>query len=100
MRLSSETQQAITGLFQKYFPEGRLYLFGSRVDDQARGGDIDLLCEQAGDPDILVKKKIAFLVELEKVIGEQKVDFIIYRPEGHTHSSIAEIAKKTGVRLV
>lgn len=100
MRLPTETQEAIIRLFQKHFPDGKLYLFGSRVDPKARGGDIDLLCELDGDPAILIEKKLAFLVELDQAIGEQQVDLVLYRPKNNPDSDIAKIAKKTGVRLV
>lgn len=62
MRLSAKTQDAIVHLFKKYFPQGKLYLFGSRVNDEARGGDIDLLCEQNGDPELYDSKLNAALL--------------------------------------
>jgi predicted nucleotidyltransferase len=100
MRLSDETQKEIVRLFKQYFSDGKLYLFGSRVDSQAKGGDIDLLCEFDGDPDFLINQKLAFLIELDQAIGEQQVDLVLYRPTDNPHSEIAVIAKKTGVRLV
>jgi predicted nucleotidyltransferase len=100
MRLSIQEHQAIVDLFHQYFPGGMLYLFGSRVNDKASGGDIDLLCELDGDPAVLVKKKMLFLLDLDKAIGEQQVDFILHRPSISPHSTIVEVAKKTGVRLV
>ncbi len=100
MRLPKETQEAIIRVFKKHFPEGKLYLFGSRADLEKRGGDIDLLCEQDGDPVLLIEKKLAFLVELDQTIGEQQVDLILYRPMDNPDSEIAKIAKKTGVKLI
>ena len=100
MRLSIMEQQAIVDLYHQHFPGGKLYLFGSRVNDLARGGDIDLLCELDGDPSVLVTKKMAFLLDLEQAIGEQQIDFILYRPSITPESTIANVAKKTGVRLV
>src|SRR3990167_351038 len=100
MRLSTENLEAIIRLFKQYFPTGKLYLFGSRVNSEKRGGDIDLLCEQDGDPAQLIEKKIACLVALDQVIGEQKVDLVIYRPKDNPDSEIAKIAKKTGIKLV
>ena len=44
MRLIQEEQGVICGSIHKVDPDARILLFGSRVDDQARGGgDIDLL---------------------------------------------------------
>jgi predicted nucleotidyltransferase len=53
----------------------KIYLFGSRVDDTLRGGDIDLYIQTEITEDSF-KKRIEFLVELEKEIGEQKVDLV------------------------
>ncbi len=99
MRLSPKTRQAIVELFQQYFPKGKLYLFGSRADPNARGGDIDLLCEMEGDSKELINKRSAFLIALEKRIGEQKIDFVLYQPSENPDLKIAQIAKKTGVRI-
>lgn len=99
IRLSIPEKTAIVRLFKKHFPKGKLYLFGSRVDPAARGGDIDLLCEQEGDLDALLKQQSAFLSELYEAIGEQKIDFILYRPSENSDLKIAKKAKETGVRL-
>ena len=99
MRLPKKTQQEIIRLFSNYFPTGKLYLFGSRVDPNAKGGDIDLLCEIEGDASILLEKRSAFLIALQKKIGEQKIDFVLYRPSEQPDLPIAKIAKSTGVRI-
>ena len=43
MRLDKEQVEFIVGTIRELDPEARVYLFGSRVSDEARGGDIDLL---------------------------------------------------------
>jgi len=51
-----------------------LYLFGSRVDDDRRGGDIDLLVVS----DTLNKKDLRLLrVAFFEVFGEQKLDIVL-----------------------
>ena len=46
MRLTSEQIQAIrTGVAQVAGQSAKGWLFGSRLHDQARGGDVDLLLE-------------------------------------------------------
>ena len=42
MRLSKEERRAILDVFKETFGSGSIYLFGSRVDDRLKGGDIDL----------------------------------------------------------
>ena len=45
MRLNLAESDIIQNAFRATFHQGRLYLFGSRVDDGKRGGDIDVLVD-------------------------------------------------------
>lgn len=78
MRLSSFEIRSIVSVFEKVFAEGKIYLFGSRIDDSKSGGDIDLYIETRNDEN-LVEKKIQFLMALEALIGEQKIDIVFHR---------------------
>ena len=100
MRLTSQVQTDIVQTFRQFFSEGdHIWLFGSRVDDAKRGGDIDLYIEtQESDTSILRNQKIKFLVNLEKKIGEQKIDVVIKTPQKTL--PIHEEARATGVLLV
>lgn len=74
-------------------------LFGSRVDDNARGGDIDLYIEpEIQRADDIVEAKLNALVELHRQLGEQKIDLVINRKQG-TDLPIYQVAKETGVLL-
>lgn len=42
MRLTKQEVQIIKSAILQVDPEARIFLFGSRVDDQKKGGDIDL----------------------------------------------------------
>ena len=54
--------------------DAKLYLFGSRVDDSKRGGDIDLLVVSKK----LTKKDLRHLrLAFFKVFGEQKLDILL-----------------------
>lgn len=61
-----------------------VWLFGSRVNETKRGGDIDLLVITETDQlrHEILKKETDFLVALKKIIGEQKVDLIVATPPG------------------
>ncbi len=56
-------------------------MFGSRADPEKRGGDIDLLIEEVPPEKISVKTKIAFLAELKKQMGDQKIDIVFRTPD-------------------
>ena len=49
MRLSKDEIDGIKRAFEEVFKEGKIYLFGSRVDDNKRGG--------RGTPPIKLNKK-------------------------------------------
>lgn len=101
MRLSQEAVTAIIEAFKKHFLNGdALWLFGSRVDDTKRGGDIDL-CIQTHEEDRkkLFERKIHFLVDLEKYLGEQKIDVVITTFDEVDERPIVQHALKTGIPL-
>ena len=60
MRLTELEITAIKNTFQEVFGRGEVYLFGSRLLENKRGGDIDLFLECDTHND-LHKKKIVFL---------------------------------------
>ena len=101
MRLTQQQISAIREASSEVFGAGtRIWLFGSRVNDQARGGDIDLLLKppSAGaDSGGNVMKKIQFLGLLEKALGERKIDVVIETP--NDSRPIVRIAQETGVEL-
>jgi predicted nucleotidyltransferase len=45
MRLTNQEIRDIKESFHRVFGTGKIYLFGSRVDDSSKGGDIDLFIE-------------------------------------------------------
>jgi predicted nucleotidyltransferase len=101
MRLTAEQAAIIRQSARASFgPQVRVWLFGSRVDDTKRGGDIDLLIlpppPWPGEADIL-RRKIAFLVQLERQLGERKIDVVIEHP-GDTRP-IVRIARQTDIEL-
>lgn len=76
MRLTKQETDAIVKSFEEVFQNGKIYLFGSRVDDKQKGGDIDLFVVSKG---ATLKKKIDFLVSLKQKIGDQKIDVVLSR---------------------
>ena len=94
MRLTQSEIEAVKQVFYDTFKKGKIYLFGSRVDDTKRGGDIDLYLSPSSKIDSS-SKKIDFLVALKQKIGEQKIDVVIDRG----HNNPIDIAGKKGIEL-
>ena len=99
MRLTQQQRDAIIKAVRKvYGDHARVILFGSRVDDQRRGGDIDLLVQP--DPSHGnggIKQKLQLHGELERELGERKIDVIIEAP-GDTRP-VVQVAREQGVAL-
>lgn len=99
MRITTTDRQAIVNITQQYFDKGaEVYLFGSRVDDNKKGGDIDLyiIPEHKNNAKQQYDKKIKFLVALQLAIGEQRVDVIIFKDKNRP---IEKEAIRTGIKL-
>jgi predicted nucleotidyltransferase len=95
MRLTQQERKVICDSIHRVDPDARILLFGSRVDDQARGGDIDLLVlsDRLGFDDLWPIRR-----EILDRIGWQKLDLIIEN-ERVGLSAIARVAMETGERL-
>lgn len=100
MRLTLKQQQIIVTTLRRFFGQSsRILLFGSRVDDNTRGGDIDLYIEpELTDADQLVDARLSAMAELHTLLGEQKIDLVINRHHS-TGLPIYRVAQETGVAL-
>ena len=99
MRLNKNQQHTIRKTVREVFgPDSSVYVFGSRVDDSARGGDIDLLV-RLEKPQLETERKILRLVaRLQMRLGDQPIDVLLQDPES-TLSPIHLEAQRTGIRL-
>ncbi len=95
MRLSPMYRTAIRKHFYHVFHAGNIYLFGSRVDDLKKGGDIDLYLE-VEDKEGLFNKKRKFLARLKREIGDQKIDVVFNLDPKRL---IEKEARKWGIKL-
>ena len=84
MRLTPEQQLTLRAALRRSFgASARLWLFGSRADDRARGGDYDLLVQTDDtDPARLVDARLGFLADLHATpsFEGEKVDVVLYAP--------------------
>ena len=74
MRLKHEQIQSIRETILNRDPTAKVYLFGSRVDDNQKGGDIDLL--------VLSKKLTSddrrkIKLDLYRSLGSRKIDLVL-----------------------
>ena len=101
MRLSEFECRTLKRAAQDNFGEQvQVRLFGSRVDDTRRGGDIDLLLNvQMSDPNEIAKAHTRFLSDVYARLGEQKLDVLIDFPGRQSRASIFEIARREGIAL-
>lgn len=95
MRLSKKYVDILKLKFHEFFGAGEIYLFGSRVDDTKKGGDIDLYFKLE-DHSNLFEKKIKFLSRVKRELGEQKIDIVFNEDEDRL---IEKEALKWGVKL-
>lgn len=102
MRLTEHQYAAICKYFSEFFFEGdALWLFGSRVDDAKRGGDIDLYIETYNsEPELLYQRRTDFSRALQNVIGAQKIDVVINIVPLKKQIPIYQEARQNGVFLM
>lgn len=93
MRLSDAERAAIVGAVGARDPAAEVYLFGSRVDDNAKGGDIDILVLSEK---INFSGKLDILVDLFKQLGDRKLDIVVAPDRA---KPFTRIAISRGVRL-
>lgn len=93
MRLKDNEIKAIVDCVNELDVDAKIYLFGSRVDDIQKGGDIDLLVisHKLGYPD-----KVNMTRRLYEKLGEQKIHLIIAKD---ITDPFVRIAYKKGVLL-
>lgn len=93
MRITDQERDAIKDVIDKFDPDAKIYLFGSRVDDQSRGGDIDLLILSNLITD---SDRHHIKIKLFDCLGEQKIDLIIAKD---LSKSFVRIAFNQGILL-
>ena len=99
MRLTSADQSTSRKTIAELLgPQARVVLFGSRTDDSARGGDIDLLVElpHAEQSPVLIGARI--VAGLQMALGDKRIDVVVAAPN-LPEQTIHRIARQTGISL-
>ncbi len=94
MRLTGHEKQVITAAVRRFDPDAAIWLFGSRVDDRRRGGDIDLAVLSSR---IHRKETHDIRHQIREHIGEQKIDLVVASNRDHP---MLAVAIENGVPLV
>jgi predicted nucleotidyltransferase len=99
MRLSDKQRNIILEKVSEVLGKGvKIALFGSRVDDEARGGDIDILVESDNPVDNVAYTKALIEAKLSIAFKCDGIDVLLMAPN-IKHSPIHNIAKETGICL-
>jgi predicted nucleotidyltransferase len=75
MRLSNKEITIIKKIITDIFGESTIYLFGSRLDNNKKGGDIDLFIIAK---DSSLEQKIKAIVKLERALYKP-VDIVLHK---------------------
>lgn len=95
MRLNEDIKLFFKVNFGEIIPEAKLYLFGSRVNDNAKGGDIDILVVSENYIDKKVIRRIR--IDFFKKFGWQKIDIVNFKFSEDT--PFKRIIEETAIEL-
>ena len=76
MRLTQSKAAFLKNAIREHLVDASIYLFGSRVHDDQRGGDIDILV--IGKRKLTNQEKRNVVIAFHKKFGEQKIDIVSY----------------------
>ena len=103
MRLTTAERTAIAQAARETLPPGaKVSLFGSRVDDNRRGGDIDLLIEHnmALPPVEQVALRTRLAARLYRTMGERRIDIVLAALGMADERLIVSEARRQAVEVV
>ncbi|HET9114371.1 MAG TPA: nucleotidyltransferase domain-containing protein [Burkholderiales bacterium] len=96
MRLTDDQREIITTAVSRMFGQGsEVWLFGSRMDDAKRGGDVDLLIRT--DVTLSLINRARIKMELESLLG-LPID-IVSQNRNAVATPFQIIARSTATRL-
>jgi predicted nucleotidyltransferase len=93
MRISDVEKDALINSIRQVDCNARIWLFGSRVDDSKRGGDIDIAVLSSN---IHLSERMIIRRSIVDRIGEQKIDMIV---SADGTEPFFRMAVETGIQL-
>jgi len=95
VRITEQEKNVIIDAVTSADPNAKVWLFGSRVDDSKKGGDIDIaIFSEKIDRDVMQKIQIRRFI-CDK-IGEQKIDIVT---TNSGKEAIFRLAVEEGIQL-
>ena len=88
MRLTKQEVETIKNIFKNK----RVIIFGSRVYDNIKGGDIDIFV----DENLSLKEIISYKIKLLEKLGIQKIDLVSKK---YASKELLEEVYKKGIKL-
>jgi len=96
MRLLKQEIEIIKRVILKYISDATIMLFGSRVYDDKKGGDIDIFVQT--NSNITLSQKLQILTEIELEGVFRRVDLIVKTPQSK-YQPIFKTILKEGIVL-
>ena len=96
MRLSNDDIIIIKKNILKYIKDAKIILFGSRVYDYKKGGDIDIFVETQQIVTLKMQIKILANIEIDGLL--RKIDLVLKTPNSK-EQNIFQTAIKEGILL-
>jgi len=95
MRITEQEKNTIIDAVKSVDPDAKVWLFGSRADDNKKGGDIDIaIFSEIIDKDVMLKIQVRRYIYNR--IGEQKID-IVTTDSGK--EAVFRLAVEEGIQL-
>lgn len=103
MRLSpAQIKLLRSAAARRFGAASMLWLFGSRLHDELRGGDVDLYLETTErNADLLIDSKLRFLADLHDTpeFDGERIDLVIRSPLHGGELPVHRVARAEGIRL-
>ena len=93
MRIKEDEREILRQSVKERDPDAKVYLFGSRADDRAKGGDIDILILSRR---LTFQDKLRIKARIFERLENQKIHLVISRD---TADPFVRIALNQGVLL-
>ena len=94
MRLSDREQAVIVdAVHRRFTADATVSLFGSRVDDDRRGGDIDLFVTTSIGAAEANRARMLAITDIQMALGDQKIDMVVSPLVGESDLIMQEIRR-------